>query len=335
LKGCRLKNISQPTVYRWMKTLGFSYCDRRKTYYVDGHERDDVVAYRTEFCSRYLTVYEPRCKRWVQMPKQMALKHPALEGCGYSYEGTDHTEMCEFHIDDVPDEVAAMFPLKMSVRAPSNSLPVIIIGQDECVFSQFLLTSKIWVGPHKESPLLPKSDGESQMISAFQSRDFGFGLQISKETLALVNASHHNQNYCDTTAATEVFGCISKKPLSETLFLQSITVGANNDGYWNSYHMAVQLEDCVDCLRVLYPEHDFVFLFDHSQGHCKKCTAALQSEWVSLLFGGEQPIMCDSEIMEGCLGRFDPKLRVGNIQKMYFQSTDEGPFYFSDTEKEL
>jgi len=84
-----------------------------------------------------------------------------LEGCDYSYEGMDHTEMCKFHIDDVPEEVAAMFPLKKSMRAWPNSLPVIIIGQDECVFLQFLLISKVWVGLHKESPLLPKSDGES------------------------------------------------------------------------------------------------------------------------------------------------------------------------------
>jgi len=119
----------------------------------------------------------------VQMPKQMALKHAALEGCGYSYEGMDHTEMCEFDIDDVPDEVAEMFPLKMSMRALPSSLPFIIIGQDECIFLHFLLTSKIWVGLHKESPLLPKSDGESQMISAFQSRDFGLVFKFWKKHL--------------------------------------------------------------------------------------------------------------------------------------------------------
>jgi len=134
-----------------------------------------------------------------------------------------------------------------------------------------------------------------------------------EETLALVNESCHNQNYHDATAANEVYGCILKKTLLEIPFLWIITIGVNKDGYWMSYNMAIQLEDCMDCLRVLYPEHDFLFLFDHSQGHCKKHTAALQSEQVSLLFGGEQPIMRDLEIMEGCLGAFKPKLRVGDI----------------------
>jgi hypothetical protein len=31
--------------------------------------------------------------------------------------------------------------------------------------------------------------------------------------------------------------------------------------------MVMQLEDCIDCLTVLYPHIDFVFLLDHSCGH--------------------------------------------------------------------
>jgi hypothetical protein len=30
--------------------------------------------------------------------------------------------------------------------------------------------------------------------------------------------------------------------------------------------MAIQLEDIADCLKQLYPEIEFVFIFDHSQG---------------------------------------------------------------------
>jgi len=172
------------------------------------------------------------------------------------------------------------------------------------------------------------------MLSAFQSRDFGFGLPVPQDILDVVNEQCHQQNYCDTNAATEVFGCIKKKSLSESPFVQTITVGANNDGYWTSYHMAVQLEDCVDCLKIMYPGYEFVFLFDHSQGHVKKRTGALQATRVSLYFGGEQPIMRDSEIVEGCLGTFEPKLKVGDVQKMFFQDTDEGPFYFSEEEKQ-
>jgi len=106
------------------------------------------------------------------------------------------------------------------------------------------------------------------------------------------------------------------KTLSESPFVQTITVGANNDGYWTCYHMAVQLEDCIDCLNIMYPGYKFIFLSDHSQGHIRKQTGALQATHGSLHFGGKQPIKHDSKIVEGCLGTFEPKLKVGSVQKM-------------------
>ena len=50
-----------------MRLLGFRYDVRRKSFYVNGHERDDVVATRTQFCKSYLTELEPHCKRWIQV----------------------------------------------------------------------------------------------------------------------------------------------------------------------------------------------------------------------------------------------------------------------------
>jgi hypothetical protein len=47
-----------------------------------------------------------------------------------------------------------------------------IIGQDE---SEYLLQSKTWVGPKGQQPLLPKSKGNAYMLSAFVSREVGFG----------------------------------------------------------------------------------------------------------------------------------------------------------------
>ena len=56
-----------------------------------------------------------------------------------------------------------------------------VIGQVESVFKQYSFGSKCWIGPDGEMKLLPKSDGYSRMVSAFVSRDFGFGLQLSKQ----------------------------------------------------------------------------------------------------------------------------------------------------------
>jgi hypothetical protein len=73
--------------------------------------------------------------------------------------------------------------------------------------------------------------------------------------------------------------------------------------------MSLQFEDVVDCLLVLYPEFEFTFLFDHSQGHAWKRNAAFNALHMSKNFGGAQPLMQDSTILSetGFLGAFSPR----------------------------
>jgi hypothetical protein len=124
LESLGLSTIALTTVWRWMHDLGFSYDTRKKSFYVDGHERSDVVAYRNSFCTDYLTVYEPRCLRWVQLPKDKAM---AMDGVnvefGYEYDDSETSiRMVEFHVDycqkinGLKDEVP-----RMSVRAPTGT----------------------------------------------------------------------------------------------------------------------------------------------------------------------------------------------------------------------
>jgi hypothetical protein len=63
-----LSTLSVGTVCRWMNRLGFKYCVRKKSYYVDGHERPGTVTYRKDFVRRYLC-YERRAYRWIQISK--------------------------------------------------------------------------------------------------------------------------------------------------------------------------------------------------------------------------------------------------------------------------
>ncbi|GFH47858.1 hypothetical protein CTEN210_04334 [Chaetoceros tenuissimus] len=65
-KHYNLKNFSHSTAYRWMIALGMRYCDRRKNYYVDGHEREDVVEARWRFVRNYLRD-ELQMHRWIQL----------------------------------------------------------------------------------------------------------------------------------------------------------------------------------------------------------------------------------------------------------------------------
>ncbi len=62
--------------------------------------------------------------------------------------------------------------------------------------------------------------------------------------------------------------------------------------------MSIQFEDVVDCVQILYPEYDFVFLFDHSQGHARKQSGALSAAHMSRTYhGGAQPVTMRNTIM--------------------------------------
>ena len=61
--------------------------------------------------------------------------------------------------------------------------------------------------------------------------------------------------------------------------------------------MSLQFEGKVDCLLVLYPEFEFIFLFDHSQGHARKRKQALNALHMSKHFGGSQPMMRKTTIL--------------------------------------
>ena len=265
---------------------------------------------------------------------------------GYSYLSEDNVEMVEFHVDDhsflhdVAHEMGhGLMGGKLSVRKPASSIkPLMIFGQDECVFSQFLLGNRQWVGPAGQRALLPKTDGLSLMLSAFQSRETGFGLSISSRIqLDEINESRRGKNYIDADAAMAIHGQAMKKDLKDSPFVIYFELGANNEGYWTYNHMSIQFEDCVDCVKVVYPHFDFVFLFDHSQGHAKKLANGLDAYSMNKGYGGAQPQMRESTINnhDGYLGMHPHTLTVGDVQSFVFLSTDDGPFWMSPAEKEL
>ena len=54
LAGAKLTTISYATVSKWMKVLGYRYDENKRSYFTDGHERDDVVKYRNDvFLNEY------------------------------------------------------------------------------------------------------------------------------------------------------------------------------------------------------------------------------------------------------------------------------------------
>ena len=214
---------------------------------------------------------------------------------------------------------------------------VMFVGQDEAIFKQFLFLSKMWIGPNGERPLLPKDEGTGLMISAFICRELGLIRELENATLETINANRLGCKYKDEEAAIVVNGFAEKKPLSQTLspFLVYFEYGESREGYWDYNRMVLQFEDVVDCLKVMKPEWELVFLFDHSSGHSKQRPDGLNSSRMNKGFGGKCPIMRTTLIQKesGYLGPFNRKINVGEEQHLVFQPGDEGPFWMSENER--
>jgi len=108
--------------------------------------------------------------------------------------------------------------------------------------------------------------------------------------------------------------------------------GASNEGYWNYDRMVLQLKDCVDVLKCLYPQYDFLFLFDHSCGHHKQQPNGLNAENMLESYGGQQSILRSTVIKEenGYLGPHSYTLKPGDEQLFTFQENDSGSFWMTE-----
>ena len=344
---------SLATVWRWLKTCGFKYDVEKKTFFVDGHERKENRKHRFTFCTKYLKKMELQMFRWIQISKDTAEKLveenkiPAkLKPAHKYYNNETGEDMYEYHVDDEDyfseyGNTHYDFGGNWSVRRDRNKKPLICIGQDECVFHQYYRHGRQWVGVNQQRALLPKSQGASVMISAFQSREFGFGLQITNEELNRVNEYRNGKKYADEDAAKEVKRNIYKNNLTCSPFVEYFQF--RKDNYWDYNHMALQLEDCVDCLKVLYPEYDFIFLLDHSSGHAKKRVNGLDAgtDAMNIGYGGEQskqrPTLIES--IDGYCGPYwnedvPNHVVIGQEQQLVFPdinnlNENDGPFEMS------
>ena len=207
------------------------------------------------------------------------------------------------------------------------------------VYHQHNSSSKKWVCPDKTRVLSPKHNGYGLMVSAFVSRDFGYGLPLSEHELQEINRVRATQTYRDSDAAEKVIGSARKidRPLTSSPFSVTFEHGVNNEGYWSYDHVMLQFEDCMDVLRFKFSyDYDFEFFFDHSSGHDKKRADGLCVEKMRKYFGGSNE-MHDTLIKDQTyLGEFQVpgKLNVGDTQHMQFQADDEGPFWMDAAERE-
>ncbi len=86
--------------------------------------------------------------------------------------------------------------------------------------------------------------------------------------------------------------------LTSSPFVIEFNYAAQDEGYRCYEHMVLQLEDCIDCLHVLHPEFDYLFLFDHSCGRDRQREDGLNAERMAKGFSGKQAKLCNTTIQE-------------------------------------
>ena len=104
----------------------------------------------------------------------------------------------EYHIDTHP--LLNNFEAKKSIRYHPTA-------------KQYSFSKRCWIGPGGEMKLLPKTDGFTQMVSAFVSHEIGVGLKISDEELHNVNKHRASREWCDYISckeAIEIYGSEKK-----------------------------------------------------------------------------------------------------------------------------
>lgn len=126
--------VSQSTARRWMQFLGFNAVANGKNYYVDGHEREDVVQYREGYFLPAMEKYERRMPFWT----------------GENMDVYNHPQ--------------GIFPCEQVC---------INIVHDECIVYSNDATRIVWQENGRKE-LRPKSNGRSQHVSGFCCACHGF-----------------------------------------------------------------------------------------------------------------------------------------------------------------
>jgi hypothetical protein len=142
--GLSSEGISESTVCRYLEHLNYRYDVRKKAYYVDGHEQEDVVKDRMKSVKRYLKD-TLRCYEWVQVTKEQLqplldkAKKAKEEGKdkyllslkdAHVYSDKNGVEMYEFHVDASKDlqfvrPENKKYGGNLSIRIPDGVKPLL------------------------------------------------------------------------------------------------------------------------------------------------------------------------------------------------------------------
>ena len=149
--------------------------------------------------------------------------------------------------------------------------------------------------------------------------------------MSAINSKIIGTSYTDCEADTYLYGSSAKKTLADNPFVRYLDYGSGKDRYWTYRHMVVQIEDCSDCLRHLFPQFDYGFELDHSSGHNAERPDGLSTTTsvINLGWGGNQRKMRSSVLSKEDVGilNHSRRIAIGKTQSMVFLEDDLQPLF--------
>jgi len=209
--------IDRDVVYGWMQKAGAT-CERdgdKKTYYTDGHNREDVVDYREKIYTPTMKKLEERMHLYLNLTSEEILT--IEEGSGKKLPVAPRKiaeDLYEVHVDDSEAYIAMRAKLKfggeLRIGATSETKPLradwscdhrhsyetcrcwqpaLSTGQDESIYHNNEQSKVVWAVDGCR-PIRPKEKGKGAMDSAFVDSARGLGLPMSAEELAVSSVRH-------------------------------------------------------------------------------------------------------------------------------------------------
>ncbi|KAJ7147720.1 hypothetical protein C8R43DRAFT_854680, partial [Mycena crocata] len=155
------RSISVWTARRWLKKLDWRYGRRKNGMYVDGHERDDVVAYRAAFVKRWMEEYEPRM-------------------VSYDNDGNPLKELEEYTLQG---------------KYCGQKFRIILVTHDESTFFANDRKQVGWIHPSFKGKPQPKGEGQSIMVSDFLTLEWGRLIHGKREAQLFFRAGKNRDGY--------------------------------------------------------------------------------------------------------------------------------------------
>ena len=139
-----------------------------------------------------------------------------------------------------------------------------------------------------------KSDGPGEMVNALQDEVRGFGLKLTVEELATVNAWRAER--CAERVDGAEFKEGGARWLLESPGIRFLVYGKNLDGYWTADMFHAQAMDLLDVLDCLNPGYQIILVVNWSQGHAKGLEDGLYVTQMAKGIGGAQKVPHESRL---------------------------------------